>query len=213
MTVGLALTAIALAIAGRRMWWLKRLAFSGQPAPERVADVRAHPGRDVEVQATEVIGQRKLLKWSVPGAAHAATFWGFIVLLLTIIEAYGSLFSRTFAIPGIGHWAVIGFIEDLFAVGVLAGIITFAIIRLRTSPRRIGRGSRFDGSHTGAAWFVLAMIFLVIATLLLYRGAQINTGYFPYPHGAFASQLVGHWLAPLGTGVNSVLEATFILAQ
>ena len=100
------MTAVALAIAGRRLWWLKRLAFSGQPAPERVAAVREHPGRDVEVQATEVIGQRKLLKWSVPGAAHAATFWGFIVLLLTIIEAYGALFSRTFAIPGIGHWAV-----------------------------------------------------------------------------------------------------------
>src|SRR6266516_1663959 len=99
MTVGLALTAIALAIAGRRIWWLKRLAFSGQPAPDRVAAVRAHPGRDVEVQATEVIGQRKLLKWSVPGAAHAATFWGFIVLLLTIIEAYGNLFSRTSRSP------------------------------------------------------------------------------------------------------------------
>ena len=39
MTVGLALTAIALAVAGRRLWWLKRLAFSGQPAPERVAAV------------------------------------------------------------------------------------------------------------------------------------------------------------------------------
>ena len=47
-----------------------------------------------------MIGQRKLLKWTVPGAAHAATFWGFIVLLLTIIEAYGDLFSKTFAIPG-----------------------------------------------------------------------------------------------------------------
>ena len=57
------------------------------------------------------------------------------------------------------------------------------------------------------------MIFLVIATLLLYRGAQINTGVFPYHHGAFASQIVGHWLHPLGTGVNSVLEAVFILAQ
>ena len=45
--------------------------------------------------------------------------YSFIVLLLTIIEAYGALFSRTFAIPGIGHWAFIGFIEDLFAVGVL----------------------------------------------------------------------------------------------
>jgi Fe-S oxidoreductase len=53
----------------------------------------------------------------------------------------------------------------------------------------------------------------VIATLLLYRGAQINTGVFPYAHGAFASQIVGHWLAPLGYGVNSVLEVVFILAQ
>ena len=54
---------------------------------------------------------------------------------------------------------------------------------------------------------------MVIATLLLYRGAQINTGVFPYAHGAFASQIVGHWLAPLGYGVNSVLETVFILAQ
>src|ERR1039457_6058546 len=97
MTVGLVLTVVAFAIAGRRLWWLKRLAAWGERAPE-------------------VIGQRKLLKWSVPGAAHAATFWGFIILILTIIEAYGDLFSRTFAIPGIGHWAAIGFLEDLFAV-------------------------------------------------------------------------------------------------
>jgi Fe-S oxidoreductase len=213
MTVGLVLTVVALAVAGRRMWWLKRLAFAGQPAPERVQAVREHPGRDAEVQATEVIGQRKLLKWTVPGAAHAATFWGFIVLLLTIIEAYGSLFSRDFAIPGIGHWAFIGFIEDLFAVGVLAGIATFTVIRIRSNPHREGRRSRFFGSHTRAAWVVLGMIFLVIATLLLYRGAQINTGVFPYAHGAFASEIVGHWLHPLGIGVNSVLEAVFILAQ
>src|ERR1700724_2920761 len=182
MTVGLVLTVVALAVAGRRMWWLKRLAFSGQPAPERVAAVRAHPGRDVEVQATEVIGQRKLLKWSVPGAAHAATFWGFIVLVLTIIEAYGDLFSRTFAIPGIGHWAAIGFIEDLFAVGVLAGIITFTVIRIRNNPHKEGRKSRFFGSHTRAA-------------------------------RAFASWVVAQILHPLGAGVNSVLEAVFILAQ
>jgi Fe-S oxidoreductase len=213
MTVGLVLTAVALAIAGRRLWWLKRLAFSGQPAPDRVASVRSHPGRDAEVQATEVIGQRKLLKWSVPGAAHAATFWGFIVLLLTIIEAYGALFSRTFAIPGLGHWAFVGFIEDLFAVGVLGGIITFTVIRIRNNPHKEGRKSRFFGSHTRAAWVVLGMIFLVIATLLIYRAAQINTGVFPYAHGAFASQIVAHWLAPLGYGVNSVLEVTFILAQ
>src|SRR5580658_915538 len=139
MIVGLVLTVAALGIAVRRMWWLKRLAFTGQPAPERVATVRQHPAQDLESQAAEVIGQRKLLKWSVPGAAHAATFWGFIILLLTIIEAYGSLFSRTFAIPGIGHWAVIGFLEDLFAVAVLCGLATFTVIRVRNNPHTEGR--------------------------------------------------------------------------
>jgi Fe-S oxidoreductase len=214
MIVGLVLTVAAFAVAGQRVWWLRRLALSGQPAPERVASVRRHPASDAETQLTEVVGQRKLLKWSVPGAAHAATFWGFIVLLLTIIEAYGDLFSRTFAIPGIGHWAFIGFIEDLFAVGVLVGIGTFTVIRLRNDPHKEGRRSRFFGSHTTAAWLVLGMIFLVIATLLLYRGAQQNTGVFPYPHAwAFASWVLAQALHPLGYGVNSVLEVVFLLAQ
>src|SRR6201996_7340222 len=214
MVVGLVLTVVALAVAGRRFWWLKRLAFTGQPAPERLAYVRAHPEADLEAQAAEVIGQRKLLRWTVPGLAHAFTFWGFIVLLLTIIEAYGALFSRTFAIWGIGTWAAIGFIEDLFAVGVLGGIVTFTVIRVRNDPHREGRASRFFGSHTRAAWVVLAMITAVIVTLLLYRGAQENTGVFPYPHAwAFASWVFAQALHPLGYGVNSVLEAVFLLAQ
>jgi Fe-S oxidoreductase len=211
--IGVALTVVAAVVAGRRLWWLYRLAMTGQPAPERIAAVREHPGTDAETQVTEVFGQRKLLKWTVPGIAHFLTFWGFLILILTIIEAYGDLFSKTFAIPVIGTWAWVGFGEDLFAVAVLAGISTFAVIRLRASPKREGRRSRFSGSHTGAAWLVLVGIFLVVATLLLYRGAQVDTGDFPYPHGAFASQIVGHWLAPLGHGANSALETTFILAQ
>ena len=211
--IGLALTVIAFAAAGRRLWWLGRLARTGQPAPERIQALREHPGRGAATQVTEVFGQRKLLKWSVPGTAHFLVFWGFVILILTIIEAYGDLFSKTFAIPGIGHWAAIGFLEDLFAVAVLVGIVTFAVIRLRRDPKREGRKSRFAGSHTGAAWLVLLGIFGVVATLLLYRGAQINTGDFPYPHGAFASQLVGHWLHPLGTGANSAVETAGVLAQ
>ena len=67
---------------------------------------------------------------------------------------------------------VLGFIEDLFAVGVLAGIITFAVIRLRHNPSREGCDSRFSGSHTSAAWYVLLGIFLVISTLLVARGGR-----------------------------------------
>ena len=49
----------------------------------------------------------------------------------------------------IGHWAVLGFLQDFIALMALAGIITFAIIRLRNSPERLGRQSRFKGSHLG----------------------------------------------------------------
>ena len=211
--IGLVLTVIAFAVAGRRLSWLYRLSRSGQPAPERIAAVREHPGRGAETEATEVLGQRKLLQWTVPGIAHFMTFWGFTILLLTIIESYGDLFSKTFALPWIGHWAFIGFIEDLFAIAVLVGIGTFAVIRLRSNPKTEGRKSRFSGSHTSAAWLVLFLIFLVIATLLLYRGAQVNTGDFPYAHGAFASQIVGHWLHPLGVSANKAIETAMILLQ
>ena len=215
MIIGLGLTVVAFAVAGRRVWWLKRLAlYAASRRRSGLSTRRTHAATDLRTQLTEVIGQRKLLKWSVPGAAHAATFWGFLVLLLTIIESYGDLFSRTFAIPGIGHWAAIGFIEDLFSVGVLAGIITFTVIRLRNDPHKEGRKSRFFGSHTRAAWVVLGLIAAVIVTLLLYRGAQQNTGVFPYPYAwAFASWAVAQVLHPLGYGVNSVLEVVFILAQ
>src|SRR5262249_12312286 len=136
--VGLVITAAAFVVAGRRLWWLYRLARAGQPAPERIAAGPGHPGRDVETERTEGLGQRKLLRWSVPGAAHFLLFWGFVILFLTLLEAYGALFSRTFAIPVIGHWAFVGFLEDLVAVGVLIGLITFAVIRLRHEPRREG---------------------------------------------------------------------------
>ena len=32
----------------------------------------------LRAELAEVFGQRKLLKWSVPGVAHFLTFWGFL---------------------------------------------------------------------------------------------------------------------------------------
>ena len=40
IVVGLVLTVVAFALAGQRLWWLYRVARTGQPAPERLAAVR-----------------------------------------------------------------------------------------------------------------------------------------------------------------------------
>jgi len=207
------MTAIALALAGWRVRWLYRVATSGQPAPERLEAVRRHPGRDTEVEVTEVLGQRKLLKWTVPGLAHFFVFWGFIILLTVYIEAYGALFSKKFAIPGIGSWAVLGFLQDFIALAVLAGIIVFAVIRIVDSPARLGRNSRFAGSHLGGAWLILFMIFLVVLTMFWFRGASVDAGNFPFNDAAFMSHLTATALHPLGVGVNDGLETTGLLAH
>ena len=210
IAIGMTVTVIALAVAGRRFHWLSRLVRSGQPAPDRV---RGSIFPRAEAELTEVAGQRKLLKWSVPGTAHFFTMWGFTILLLTIIEAYGDLFTKYFHIPGIGTSSVVGFIEDFFIVAVLCALVVFSIIRIKNAPARKHRSSRFYGSHTGAAWMVLAMIAGVMITLLLYRGAQVNTvpTQFPYNDWAFASHIVGAALSGLGSGVNSVLVTVFLV--
>ena len=210
LAVGLLLTLLAFAIAGRRVFMLFRLFRAGQPRPKGTFP---DPRAVAQAEAVEVLGQRKLLKWTIPGLAHAFAFWGFLVLGLTILEAYGALFDPNFSIPVIDQWSWVAFVEDFFGVMVLAALAVFTIIRIRQNPHRKGRISRFYGSHTGAAWLVLFMIFNVIWTLFLYRGAQINTGNFPYPGGAFASEIVAGWLEPLGEVANERIETVAILLQ
>ena len=105
------------------------------------------------------------------GIAHVFAFWGFLVLGLTIIEAIGALFNPEFAIPFFGRWPIVGFLEDLFGVLVIVGLVIFAIIRLANNPARKVARAVSSAPHTGAAWIVLLlMIFNVIWTLFLYRG-------------------------------------------
>jgi Fe-S oxidoreductase len=206
----LAMLVLTVAVAGRRIAWLVRLIRSGRPAEGRLDGIEQR----VKDQVLEVFGQRKLLKWNGPGLAHFFTFWGFVILGITIVEAYGALvFSKDFAFPIFGHARWLGFLEDFFAVAVLLAIIWFSINRVINAPERRERSSRFYGSHTGPAWVILGMISLVVITLLLYRGAQYNTGHFPWGRSKwpFASYLVAK---ALGTGsYNEGVETFFLLAQ
>ena len=215
LIIGLLLTVGALAIAGRRAFFLYRMISSGTPAPGRLDGI----GRRGATQFVEVFGQRKLLKWSVPGLAHFFTFWGFIILGFTVIEAWGALFSRDFFIPWIGKMTWLGFLEDLFGTLVILSLAYFAFNRAERSPARLERKSRFYGSHTGPAWGVLGMIFLVVFTLFVYRGAQINTGHFPFGPDhrgswwTFTSMAFAKAMHGLGHTANDVIETVFVLAN
>src|SRR6202035_1602898 len=130
IALGLAVTFVGLGVVAWRAWFLFRLVSTGKPAPGRMTDI----GAQLKAELLDVFAQRKLLRRTVPGLAHFFTFWGFIILIFTIIEAYGDLFSKTFAIPLIGHGRALGFLEDFFAVAVLLALATFTIIRIRQNP-------------------------------------------------------------------------------
>jgi Fe-S oxidoreductase len=211
LILGLGMTAIAIPIAARRGLWLYRLATAGQPAPGRLEGVRERIGEALKAQLVEVFGQKKLLKWTIPGVAHFFVFWAFLILLTVYIEAYGALFDHDFHIPLIGTWPVLGFAQDFIAAAALLGLVAFAIIRLRNSPKRLDRKSRFKGSHLGGAWVILFMIFNVLWTMFFFRGTAVNVGTFPYESGAFVSELVAKIFEPLGHDTNEVLETIALL--
>jgi Fe-S oxidoreductase len=209
LVVGLGMTAVIALLAVRRVLWLAKLTLSGQPVSGRTDDV----GTRVWTQISEVFGQRRLLKWSIPGLAHFFTMWGFFILGTVYVEAYGTLFENNFHIPIVGRWDALGFLQDFIALSVVAGIATFAIIRLRSEPKEYGRSSRFYGSHTGGAWLILFMIFMVIFSFAIFRGASANTGTLPYGNGAFFSHAMGALMHPLGATANEWIETFALLAH
>jgi Fe-S oxidoreductase len=207
LVLGLALTLIVAVVAARRAWWLYTLISSGQPDAKRAEGL----GGRVRAQFVEVFGQRKLLRWSIPGLAHLFTMWGFIILLTVYIEAYGALFVEDFHIPLIGRWAALGFLQDFIAIMVLISIIAFAIMRIQQAPERRARTSRFYGSHTGGAWLILFLIFCVVWTLFAFRGASSAAGNLPYESGAWASIGTGYLFSGLSPETLFVLETVFLM--
>ncbi len=211
--LGLLMTVVCLGIAGRRALFLYRVGQKFQPLE---AERKVDAGAAVRAEVAEVAFQRKLLRWTVPGVAHFLVFWGFMILLFTIVEAFIGLVKPDFQIPVVGNFAWFGFIEDLFALLCVLALAVFTVLRIQQAPKNLGRRSRFFGSHIGPAWFVLFMIFNVVWTLLAYRGASINAQELHDPanadkmgflHGAFASQ----WFAALLPKTNVEFWETFFL--
>ncbi len=176
----------AVAIFVRRSLLLWSLVRLGQPV-DRLDDL---PKR-VELETTVVLGQRKLLQRLVPGLMHAFIFWGFLVLLTTIVEACGEVVDRGFALPLIGRSAGLGLVQDVFALLVLLGVCTAFVIR------KVQRPDRFKGSHLREADYILFWIAGIILTLYVIKGTAVAaTGAAPEP---------ASWM-PISHGVSKLFD-------
>jgi Fe-S oxidoreductase len=180
----IAMVLLAAGLAGGRARLLARLVRQGRSV-ERTSDLPVRLARE----GTRVLGQRKLFQRFVPGLMHALIFWGFLVLLTTILEVGGQVIDPSFELPVIGRTRWLGLVQDVFAGGVLVGIGIALWIRL------VQRPERFVGSHHADAYRILALIFLIIATLLLGRGARIALGLAP-----------DWWWTPLSTAASGLFK-------
>jgi Fe-S oxidoreductase len=161
----LSVVVVTFSLFARRSLLLFRLVTMGRPV-DRFHDLP----RRVEDEAVVVLGQRKIFQRLLPGFMHAFIFWGFLVLLTTILEAVGEVFRPDFAIPWVGHSGWFGLLQEVFAILVLVGLAMAVYIR------KVQRPERFKGSHLEEADFILMMIFGIILTLLLLEATKIALG-------------------------------------
>jgi Fe-S oxidoreductase len=185
---GFALLA-ALAVAGglfaRRARLLYRIVRLGKPI-DRSGDV----GRRARTEATVVLGQRKLLQRVVPGFVHAFIFWGFVVLLPTILLALLGAVDRDLTLPWLGHQGWFFLLVDAFCVLVLVGVVSAFLIR------KVQRPARFEGSHLGEADLILGLIALIVTTLLCWHASRIALGINEWPEG---------W-SPVSKAISTLME-------
>ena len=122
-----------------------------------------------------MLGQRKLLARLGPGLVHAFIFWGFCVLLPTIVIAMIAIVDRHQTFPWLGDQGWYALLVDVFAVLVLCGVLAALFIRHVQRPRR------FEGSHLREADVILAWIAGIVTTLLLWHASRIALHLNEYP--------------------------------
>jgi Fe-S oxidoreductase len=158
--------AAALAVSGTlfitRVRLLARLVQRASPT-ERSGDL----ARRARNEATIVLAQRKLLQRLGPGLMHAFIFWGFLVLVPTIVIALIAIVDKYDTLPWLGHQGWYALLVDVFCVLVLGGVLAAFYIRKVQRPRR------FEGSHLGEADLILGLIATVVISLLLWHATRI----------------------------------------
>jgi Fe-S oxidoreductase len=158
-----------------------------------------------------VLGQGRLLRWPYAGTLHALIFWGFLVLLTAIAQAIVEAVwvgAPLHAIPVLAP--VVAWMQDIFAVLVLAGVALALLNRLVVNP------TRFRASHRGDAILILAWIAALVlcmdlnyATLIAERSPEALAVDRPFA-SALSRLFTG--LAPAGTPLG-VIHGVFFWAH
>jgi Fe-S oxidoreductase len=150
-------------------------------------------------------GQTKILRDPVQGPIHAGIFWGFVILLLAVLESIGEGLIPGFSLSFLGPvYSVIALGTDLIAVVVLAAVLIALFRRHVAGPKRL---RELDTPSQMDATFILITIALIMISMFVQNGTRIALGEGAEFAGAWrpVSAAVAGWFAP-GGGTELLFE-------
>ena len=134
-------------------------------------------------------GQSKLLREPLAGIMHFLIFWGFLVLLLAILESIGEgLYSGfDFSFLG-GMYIYLTALQDLFGLLVIGSVLFALFRRFIIRPKRL----EVTGHAQFDATFILGIILLIMVSMFCQNAAQFAKCHCTIYMGRFVSiQLAG----------------------
>ena len=167
MTPFLALISYGISIVAVGLFSVRALEMyrrikAGQPDPTR-GNLKA---KRLALMTKEVLGHTKMLNFTGSGIAHWFVMIGFVALFGTLVTAYGQVVEPSFLLPVIGKWDP--YIYFVLGIAWLTGVSIVTLIGIRQVTRivRKGRASRFFGSYSGRAYFVEAVILVIVVCVV-----------------------------------------------
>lgn len=160
-------TILGVGLFARAVAQIYRVARSGAPETGRWD----HPWRRIWTAVRLSLSHETFKNRPLVRVAHWLVMVSFVVLIGTLISAYGQLFNPQFALPIIGASPVWNAVVEVLALAGFVAIVALYVVRMaaaagaKTSGRP--RFSRFYGSTRWQAWFVEAVIAAVCAAVLL----------------------------------------------
>jgi Fe-S oxidoreductase len=160
VSYGVSFLALAMFL-GTSLTLLRRIK-AGQPDPTRSNE----KGKRLALMTKEVLGHTKMLNFTGSGIAHWFVMVGFVALFGTLVTAYGQILDPSFLLPVIGKWDP--YVYFVLGIAWLTGVSIVTLIGIRQVTRitRKGRTSRFFGSYSGRAYFVEAVILVIVVCVI-----------------------------------------------
>ncbi len=134
--------------------------------------------------------QTKLLRDPVPGLMHLGIYWGFLALLLAVVESIIEGLAGHFSFSFLGwFYTLMTFTQDIFCVIVAVSVV---VAWYRRSVKKIPR-LQVDADHLLDANLILSLIFIIVVAYLFQNAAGHACGLEARNAARPVSALIAHF--------------------